>query len=129
MKQDIKQLRDKYKDNKEITKFSDLYYSNFAYSEPIKSKDEINRMTMGLEATLSYYYDQDCLTENDIEVMERRIAEYEMAVAKLLSEGENYNYNAEELQILVDKISEYYKNIEDIHEIEKTEKSKIGYNF
>lgn len=129
MNKEIKELIDKYIDNKDIRKFSDLYYSDFVYREAVKDKSDINRMAMGIEATLSYYCDQECLTDHDVEVMERRIAEYELAVLKILSEGEKYNYNFDELSILIDNISKYYQKISDISKIERAEKSKIGYNF
>lgn len=113
-----------------IRRFSDLYYPNYVYREGIKSKTEMSKMTMGICATLNYYLEQEILSNGDIEVMERRIAEYELIVGEILKQSEDNNdYNFVERQRLIDNIISYYDKLEEIYKVERTEKSNIGFNF
>lgn len=116
--------------SKRISKFSDLYYSNYVYREGIKSKSEMSKMTMGICATLNYYLEQESLSDGDIEVMERRIAEYEIIVAEILKDNTRSNDYADiEKQRLIDNILSFYDKLKEIYKIKRTEKSNIGYNF
>lgn len=130
MEKEIADLVDKYRDNKELKKFSNKYYSDFSYQEPAKTKDSMNRMTMGIDATLNYYEELESLSDGDIEVMERRVAEYELAVFKLLNNlTDSTDYSAYDLRKLIEHIIQYYKKLESIEKKERALNSKIGYNF
>lgn len=131
MNKEIKEIINRYIDNKELKKFSNHYYSDYIYSEGAKTKEEINKMTMGIDSTLNYYAEQESLADQDIEIMERRVAEYELAVFKILSQDVDlsFNYSSNEVQKLIDHITEYYRKLENIEKIERVENSKIGYTF
>ncbi len=130
MDKEIKDIVDKYKDDNELKKFSNKYYSEFVYSEPIKTKQDMNKATMGLDATLNYFDEFEKLSNDDIEVMERRVAEYELAVFKLLNNiDETTEYTAYDLRMLTEHISQYYKQLESLNKKERTLESQIGYNF
>ena len=131
MNKEIKEIVDKYIDNKDLRKLSNHYYSDYTYTENAKSKEEMNRMTMGIDSTLNYYAEQESLADQDIEIMERRVAEYELAVFKLLSEDidASFNYSAYEVQKLIDHIDQYYIKLENIEKIERSQTSRIGYTF
>ncbi len=131
MNEEVKEIVDKYIDNEDLRKFSNHYYSDYVYTENVKPKEELSRMTMGIDATLNYYMEQESLADQDIEVMERRIAEYELAVFKIFSEeiDSNFAYSAYELQKLIENIYEYYRKLKSIEMIKRTTNSRIGYTF
>lgn len=131
MNKEMKEIIDAYTNDNELKKFSNQYYSDYVYTEDAKSKDDISRMTMGIDSTLNYYSEQESIADQDIEVMERRIAEYELAVFKIFEEVTKFNldYNANDLKNFVEHIKEYYRKLKNIKEIERTEDSKIGYTF
>lgn len=131
MKKEIKEIIDTYIDDNELKKFSNHYYLDYAYTEDAKSKEDISKMTMGIDSTLNYYSEQESIANQDIEVMERRIAEYELAVFKIFEEVTKFNldYNANDLKNFVEHIKEYYRKLENIKEIERTDDSKVGYTF
>lgn len=131
MDKEIKEIIDKYINNDELRKFSNKYYPNYVYREDVNSKEEINRMTIGIDATLNYYSQLESLSDQDIEVMERKIAEYELIVSKIFSDSmdNDSNYNAIELQRFINNIYGYYEKLNNIYKIKRTTESNIGYTF
>lgn len=131
MNKEIKEIINKYMDDNELKKFSNHYYSDYVYTENAKSKEDMSKMTMGIDSTLNYYAEQKSIADQDIEVMERRIAEYELAVFKIFEEALNsdFNYNANDLKNFVEHINEYYRKLENVKKIERTKESKVGYTF
>ena len=127
----INEVVNNYFNNKNLKKFSDIYYSNYNYTEVAKSKAEMNIVTMGIDATLNYYLGLEGLTDGDIEIMERRVAEYELIVLKIFSsiKDTKLDYNNYDLQNFIDNISKYYDKLNDIYKIKKTDISKIGFTF
>ncbi len=131
MDKEISEIIDKYVNDKNLRKFSNLYYPNYNYTEAVKSKEDMSRATIGMDATLNYYSVQSGLTDQDIEILERRIGEYELIVSKIFSESKNGNtsYNAYNLQTFIDNIYSFYNKLNDISKMERTTKSSIGYGF
>lgn len=131
MEKEIREIIELYFNSNDLTKLSDLYYPNYNYTEDVKSQDGMKRATMGLDATLNYYFDQTGLTNQDIEILERRVAEYEFIVAKVFSESKagHIDFSAHHLRTFIESIYRYYGQLEDLHKIERTEKSSIGFNF
>lgn len=117
--------------NKDLRKFSDIYYSNYNYVEAAKSKAEMNIVTMGIDATLNYYLELEGLTDGDIEIMERRVAEYELMVLKIFSsiKDMNLDYSKYDLENFTNNIYKYYDKLNDIYKIKKTDISNIGFTF
>ncbi len=131
MDKEIIEIIEQYFNSKDLRKFSDLYYPNYDYAEEVKSIDDMKRATMGLDATLNYYFEQTGLTNQDIEILERRVAEYEFIVAKIFSESKEANTDFTEyhLRTFIESIYRYYGQLDELHKIERTEKSSIGFNF
>lgn len=130
MNKEIIDLVERYKDDDELKKFTHKYYADFSYTEPVKSKEDMSRMTMGIDATLNYYEELKHLSDGDIEVMERRVAEYELAVFKMLENADNNtDYSSYDLRRLIDHIGEYYVKLESIERKDRVLNSEIGYNF
>ena len=131
MDKEINDIVCKYFNSSDLKKFSDLYYPNYNYTENIKSKEDMKISTIGMDATLNYYSTQSGLTDHDIEVLERRVAEYELIVSKIFSESKagNSDYNAYNLQTFIKNIYSFYDKLNDIYKIDRTNKSSIGYGF
>ena len=128
---EIKKIIDRYIEDDKLKKYSSHYYSDYVYTENAKSKEDMSRMTMGIDSTLNYYNEQASIADQDIEVMERRIAEYELAVFKIFEEilDSDLDYSANDLKIFLEHISAYYRKLENIKKIERTKDSKVGYTF
>lgn len=131
MDKNISEIINSYFNNKDLRKFSNLYYPNYNYTEDVKSKEDMNKSTMGMDATLNYYSIQTGLTDQDIEILEKRIAEYELIVSKIFSESknDNTNYNAYNLQSFIDNIYNFYDKLNNIYKMKRTTQSSIGFNF
>ena len=131
MNKEVKEIIDKYMNNIELRKFSNQYYPNYDYNEDTKSKEEINRMTIGIDASLNYYLQQEGLNNQEIEIMERKVAEYELIVSKIFLDSMNdkADYNAYELQRFIDSIYLYYEKLNNVYKIKRTTEPNIGYKF
>lgn len=131
MDKEIEEIIERYFNSKDLKRFSNLYYPNYNYTEPVKSIDDMKKATMGLDATLNYYFDQTALTNQDIEILERRVAEYEFIVDNIFSESKagNTDFNAYHLRTYIESIYRYYNQLDKLHKIERAEKSSIGFNF
>lgn len=121
MDNDIKQIIDKYKFNKELRKYTNKHYfksKNRIYRE-IKTIEDIERAKNEIEYNLKLYSKTYPLTDEDIETIEKSLAKYEIAICKVI-QCYNYNalysdfYNAEQLKRLIDNRFKYEEKLNEI---------------
>jgi len=118
MDSEIKAIIDKYQYDQNISVYNDRHFfntSNNIFRRISSNKDiEIkeNHVISRINTLKNASFD---LVKDDIEDLERAIGEYEIAVKKVLQCYEhkdcNFNYSAEELNNLINKIFEFHEQV------------------
>jgi DNA repair ATPase RecN len=116
----IKKLVEKYRYDRKIRRFSNKHYlkdSHRIHREVNTNKDvEIaeNHIKSRIESLKKIYP----LVSEDIEDLEKAVARFEIAVCKVIQCFDNhytdFNYNAKELEELINKVFEYQKACDEV---------------
>lgn len=117
MEIDIKDMVEKYKEDKCIRRHADKYFPNDRFIfNAIYSKEDVEIKMGCVQKTIDIYEPFEVIELDDIEQMEEALGEYEIAIQKVLQcynmKELDLRYTSEELIELIKKIHEYEQEIQ-----------------
>lgn len=113
----VKAIIDKHQYNQDIKKYSNRhFFGDHSIFAKINSKKEVE-IAQNTVATKIKMYDKTYpLVREDIEDLERAVGRFEISVKKVIQcyGMSDFDYSAEELQTLIDKVFDFYNEVQRI---------------
>jgi hypothetical protein len=115
----VKEIIEKYQYDQTIKRYSNKhYFGNNSIFAGIESKRDVEIAERHVITRLDTYKKTYPLHEDDIVDLEKAIGRYELAVKKVIQcykyTSNDFDYTAEELQMLIDKIFEFYSKLDEL---------------
>jgi pyruvate/2-oxoacid:ferredoxin oxidoreductase beta subunit len=112
-----KEFLNEHRYSQKRRKYANRYFhQDHSIFRSINSKRDVEIARNRVQTTLEMLKKVWPLERVDIEELEQEMGKYEIAVGKVIQnyEYEDFDYNVEELQELIDSIFIYYKKIDEV---------------
>ncbi|WP_238651794.1 hypothetical protein [Paenibacillus piscarius] len=116
---EVRAILEKYQYDRNLRKYSDQHFFNdHRIFGGVNSNGDVERAKAGIYNRFDQYKKVYPLVQDDIEDLERAVAQFEIAVRKVIQNFDNpninFNFTAEELQGLIDSVFECQDKVNEV---------------
>jgi hypothetical protein len=116
---EVRAIIEKYQYSRGLRKYADKHFFNDnSYFRKVNSNQDVERAKAGIYYRLEQYKKVFPLVHDDIIDLEKAVAQYEIAVKKVIQCWDNphvaFNYSIEEFQELIDFVFESHDKVDEL---------------